>query len=192
MTATTASRKVSNATIRSAMEKAAKNLVSSTNIMGGDKLIASKVLEVLQKPDYGVLLFLLIRESVPEMLERISHTDGRSEATIRLLKTIDTTTHESVFPKSVAVGFATGVAGNHNTLIQSFFRVMQIVSRAIVLDKEIDETTETQGYLDAMNETSEALNEMLSMLSEITFPADINAMGVVQDIASDDHYLAFI
>lgn len=162
-----------------AIEESVYSLVDSTNIMGADNELALSVLEVLNKHPQQHLLMAFICQTASVLLEMISHSDGRTKDTIALLKLLeDINPGNTGINKAYLGAFAMGVARSHNTLIQSFYRVIQIASHLDNNDSAMDSVQRKRvnsiHYQDASKICSEAL---LGFLDAASFDTIVDAQS---------------
>lgn len=175
------------------VKEATKELVNATNVMGCDDYVSQQLLETLSRESSVDLFFALIQESSLALLDKISHTDGRSEASVKLLKEMPKKEGDFIFPKRTIEDFAFGVASSHNTLIQSFFRCVKMVAEQLDSASENKtRKTETGSYQNVMRDTETAALRLTSLLKEYVAPADANAKDVIKYFANNDIYLPFI
>ncbi len=184
---------IENKKIRDGFLQAAKSLVDATNIMGCDDHIAEEISTTLQKHEAADLFFLLIKESTPDVLDKVSHTDGRSEATVKLLKEMNVNDNTLVLAKGVREGFAMGIASSHNTLIQSFYRAVKDAARRIY-EKDVPKANEVtiEAYKSAMRETKSSLVELLTLLEELQLETGSGEEDTIKYFATKEIYLPFI
>jgi hypothetical protein len=173
-----------------------KDLVDTTNVMGGDDYIAQSIMVVLENVPKSNAFIALLQDSIPYTLERLSPYDGRVEATHAMLTELNKDIEASLTSDVLAKAFAKGVTSCHSTLIQSFYRIIITVAVAkqdnAAQEKLMDKCTMTGSYLAQKERAELALTNIINLLSDIELPETYDPSVVLGNMVNKAKYLPFI
>jgi len=168
MKAHMALRKLSNN-----IENELMDLVSSTNVMGGDEFVAKGLLLSFQDSDHTNSFSELFSASLPAIIERLSTFDLRLQDTRTLLTFIQENNEPSAFraENTITDAFTQGLLRSHPTLIQSFMSSLRASTVALSDEKEKDDLmakqTTTERYMEAQESAYKSMTKLLEYCGEL-------------------------